>query len=111
MDEERPDRPINLEKRRLARELESRFGGIFGIDIHDIENAIERIWEAVPSEHNEKTTRNLLPENVEKTADLCEIIAALGENTANEGDARSLIAMLELIRSLENRLRRMLESE
>ncbi len=55
--------PIDLQKRRLARELEGELGGLFGIELPDIESAIQRLYEDFATgQYDERARLRRLPE-------------------------------------------------
>ena len=96
------NKPADLQVRRMARQIEQELGGLFGIDYRDIEKAIERLGQ------NEDDSAAKLPEPIEKTARLLDIIQDTAVETLKNEDHASLKCMIELLDHHRRRLERLL---
>lgn len=104
MAENEPNGPaelIDLQTRKLARELEREFGGLFGIDYRDVEKALARL--------NSGTSEIRLPPAVERCVRLLDAIQETARETQQQGDERSLHVILELLENYSMRLKKLLE--
>jgi len=109
---ETPPPPVDLQKRRLAREMEDQIGGLFGIDHRDIEAAIDRLWDSVEkgdyqTRYEEARTR--IPEKVQRAIHFLEGVYALAMQAREEEDPENVRAILELIGNCRERTARLLE--
>ena len=70
--------PIDLQKRRLARELEAELGGLFGIELPDIEEAIGRLYDDFASgSYDEFKRMRRLPEPLQRVIQNLESVYAI----------------------------------
>lgn len=70
-----PDSVIDLEKRRMARDMEKELGGLFGIELKDIEAAIGRVWTAVQKgEYPLRFGESRLPLSMQRVIQCLELI-------------------------------------
>ena len=59
------DAPIDLQRRRVARELAAELDGLFGIDLPDIEEAIGRLYQDFSSgSYDERERFRRMPETL-----------------------------------------------
>ena len=87
--------PVDLQKKKLARDLENQIGGIFGIEREDIEKAIDRLWSGeIPCSNSETDRINLSDplKRVIQALDLLEsAVSEAGEDPATVSCIRELI--------------------
>ena len=110
MGKEKDERIIDLRRRKIAIELEREMDGLFGIDYHDIERALERYEAKMAPGSSPIEPAKTPPGGVEIASRLLE---ALRETFASEvaagrgGEARAII---ELYHHYGKKLERELES-
>lgn len=92
---------IDLQRRKLARELEREFAGLFGIDVRDVEKALERMGT--------DAAETRLPAPVERCVRLLEAVQEIARDAAEQDDERSLHTILELLDNYRKRLGKLLE--
>lgn len=103
---------VDLQRRRLARELENELGGLFGIEARDIEAAIARVWQAIDSgEFKERYGEPKLPPRLRRALTLLDSLYAEALQAQQEGDAAALRQMAQLLQSYSARLERLADSE
>ncbi len=93
---EKDDRPdiVDFNKRKLAMDLQKELGGVFGIDIQDIEKALERLQEGKIQAGYENQTN--LPDTVQSVIRFLEGAVSMASFVAEQGDISSLRMIQEL---------------
>ena len=71
-----PERePVDLGRRRIARELETELGGLFGIELPDIERAIERLYTDMASgRYDEQARLRRIPEHLQRIIHSLDVV-------------------------------------
>ncbi|MBX7058226.1 MAG: hypothetical protein K1X75_09170 [Leptospirales bacterium] len=106
MDQEQP--PLDLNRRRLARELEGELGGLFGIEARDIEAAIERLWQAIDSgEFQQRYATARIPPWMQRTIVALDSVYAMAEQAATDGEVELLEQIRQVVASYQQRLGRL----
>lgn len=112
-DPNQPPEPIDLQKRRLARELEGELGGLFGIELPDIELAIQRLYEDFATgQYDERERMRRLPEPLHRVIlnlDRVYEIALLEyeQEHADAGESPTLTHVIELVENYLDRLKKL----
>lgn len=104
--------PVDLQKRRLAREMEDQIGGLFGIETRDIEAAIDRLWESFERgdyQTRYEAARARVPETIQRAIHFLEGVHALALQAREEEDPGSIRAIVDLIENCRDRTARLLE--
>lgn len=96
---------IDLQKRKMARELEREFAGLFGIDYRDVERALERL-QAGAGENQPR-----MPGPVERTVGLLEVVLEIAREAHDAEDQRSLAGIMELLENYSRRIQKLAEAE
>lgn len=93
------DNTIDLQRRRMARDMEKELGGLFGIDVRDIESALDRVQLAIErGEFAEFQQASKLPELLERTVNLMEIVYQTCQFIAQDEEQRHLLPqVIELV--------------
>ncbi len=100
--------PIDLQKHRLARELEGELGGLFGIDRADIESAIERLWGDISrGEYNERARLNRIPESLQRVIHCLDVVYESARAALRDEDDESFTHVLELVENYQKRISRL----
>lgn len=99
-------RPIDLQLHKLARELESELGGLFGIGRKDIEQAIRRAQTG-----SAPVDAPRLPDPVERAAQLLDALYELADNASAREDFTSVAALLELLAHARVRVERLVREQ
>lgn len=100
---------LNLQLHKLAREMEKELGGLFGIRHQDIEKALKRLHERVSLPESEEPAA--LPNLIDKTLPLLEIVYERAREACENGERQSLLYLIELLDNYRGRLERMLGDE
>lgn len=100
--------PIDLQKHRLARELEGDLGGLFGIERADIEHAIERLWEEISrGEYDERARLNRIPESLQRVIHCLDLVYESARTALRDEDEETFRHILELAENYEKRISRL----
>ncbi|MCR9144303.1 MAG: hypothetical protein NXI24_18800 [bacterium] len=112
--------PIDLQKRRMARQLEEQLGGLFGIELPDIESAIQRLYNDFETgQYDERERMRRLPEplhGVIQSLDRVYEIARLEYESepedgaaGEEGGSPTLAHIIQLVENYLDRLKKLPE--
>jgi hypothetical protein len=105
--------PIDLQKRRLARELEAELGGLFGIGLPDIEQAIERLYlDFASGSYNERERQQRLPEPLQRVIHSLDVIYEIArleqaEETRSVESGATLEHIIALVENYLDRIKRL----
>lgn len=119
--------PIDLQSRRVARELAGELDGLFGIDLPDIEKAIGRLYQDFQcGSYDERERRKRMPESLrqvmatldrlqelaalihqQERAERDDAVAAASEEVPSDPLSPTLQHVIELVENQLQRLRRM----
>lgn len=101
-DENTVRQPVDLNKRKLAMEMEKELGGVFGIGVHDIEMALDRLFSgAIPINDPSQVE---LPENIQSVIRHLDSIVAIVERNVVDEDGESISAIMELFENYSQKL-------
>lgn len=101
---------VDLQRRKIALEIEREIGGLFGIDLHDIEMALDRIEERGLDPSSGSTTKEYrIPDPLFRTIRFLEIILDMARESKGNGDPEMVRRILESVEHYRDRLEALLE--
>lgn len=102
--------PIDLQRRRLAHELQEQLGGLFGIQVPDIERAIERLWSDIEGgNYSEAERQQRIPPVIQRVLHGLDIVydAAYEIHNYESDETQNLDHILELLENYRHRIERL----
>ena len=105
------NKPVDIQTRRLARELEQEIGGLFGIKIQDIEDAIKRFESrnGIGEPAGESVEDFSLPDTIERSLRLLDIIYEMARISADNEDLKTVNYIIEMLDNYKQRIGRLLK--